>query len=255
MRKCPSDAHMAARGERRLKSAAFFDLDGTLLRGLMIQAFPRYLADRGMIGEGFASGIDAIVAAYEGGAASYFTVAKKVPTLYATAIKGLSADAVRSMAKEFMEAYVPAKLLSYSKPLVRKTRQLVDLVIAVSGSPQEVVERIRGHLPFDEAYGSTFATRAGAYTGVVETNLILGESKGELIDALSSRSSIDPVKSIAFGDTDQDILVLRRVGLPVALNPNPPLLRICLRRGWDWYSEGQPPRLDALRIRHLRRQQ
>jgi len=48
------------------------------------------------------------------------------------------------MAKEFMEDYVPAKLFSYSKPLVRKTRQLVDLVMAVSGSPQEVVERIRG---------------------------------------------------------------------------------------------------------------
>jgi len=228
---------------RHLRSAAFFDLDGTLLRGLMIQAFPRYLADRRKISETFPSKIDTVVDAYGKGTISYMEVAKKVPKLYAAGIKGLKIDKVKIMAEGFMETYFPTKVFRYSKRLVRDARKLVDLTIAISGSPQEVVSEIGKYLPFDEVYGSLFTTRAGVYTGTVKRNLILGKPKGDLIDELSHCLMIDLSRSLAFGDTDQDGPVLRRVSLPMAINPNPSLLKLCIRNHWPWYAEENPLRL------------
>jgi len=228
---------------RRHRSAAFFDLDGTLLRGLMIQAFPRYLADRHKISETFPAKIDAVVASYGKGTMAYRGVAIMVPKLYAAGIKGLRIDAVEVMAEEFMDSYFPTKVFHYSRRLVRDARKLVDLTIAISGSPQEAVSEIVEYLPFDEVYGSLFTTRAGVYTGTVKRNLILGKTKGDLIDELTRRLSIDLSKSLAFGDTEQDGAVLRRVGHPIAMNPNPPLLRLCIRNHWPRYTEEDPPHL------------
>ena len=239
-------SHAGKRGNgRRLRSAAFFDLDGTLLRGLMIQAFPRYLADRHKMSEAFPNKIDDVVAAYGKGRISYKEVAIKVPKLYAAGIKGLRIDTVEILAEEFMDTYFKTRAYHFSKRLVRDAGKLVDLTIAISGSPQEVVSEIGEYLPFDEIHGSIFTTRDWVYTGTVERNLILGKTKGVLIDELTRRLLIDFSKSLAFGDTEQDGAVLRKVGNPIALNPNPSLLKLCSRNHWPWYTEEDPPRLGA----------
>jgi len=152
---------------------------------------------------------------------------------------------VEILAEEFMDTYFKTRAYHFSKCLVRDAGKLVDLTIAISGSPQEVVSEIGEYLPFDEIHGSIFTTREWVYTGTVERNLILGKTKGVLIDELTRRLMIDFSKSLAFGDTEQDGAVLRRVGNPIALNPNPSLLKLCSRNHWPWYTEEDPPRLGA----------
>ncbi|MBS7609233.1 HAD hydrolase family protein [Candidatus Bathyarchaeota archaeon] len=73
---------------------------------------------------------------------------------------------------------------------------------------------------------------------------MLGSSKGRLLERLAYSRNIDLSNSIAFGDTEEDEPVLKRVGHPIALNPNFPLLKICQKNGWAWYTEDRPPRLD-----------
>ncbi|MEM2926277.1 MAG: HAD-IB family hydrolase, partial [Candidatus Bathyarchaeia archaeon] len=227
--------------------AAFFDLDGTLIKGFMIRSFPRYLAQMGKIKEEIADNIDLIVSAYERGDASYSQVARKVPALYASGIKGLKISLMSALVRDFVDDYVPRNLFSYSKGLLDAAKSCFNLVIAISGSPQEVVEELKGKLGFDEGYGSLFTTnRSGAYTGTVKRNLILGSSKGRLLERLANSRSIDLSNSIAFGDTEEDEPLLRRVGRPIALNPNFSLLKICQKNGWPWYTEDRPPRLEIL---------
>jgi phosphoserine phosphatase len=209
----------------------------------MIQAFPRYLAGRRKMSEAFPNEIDAVVAAYLNGTTSYVEVAKKVARLYAAGIKGLKVVTVKKLAEEFMGTYFTKNVFNYSKRLVRDSRKLVGLTIAISGSPQEVVSEVGGFLPFDEIHGSLFTTKAGVYTGMVKRNLILGGPKGDLIDEVSRHLMIDLSKSLAFGDTDQDGPALKKVGHPIAMNPNRSLLKLCVRNHWPWYTEGNPPRL------------
>jgi phosphoserine phosphatase len=52
-------------------SCAFFDVDGTLLEGFMIQSFPRFLADKGIVDSKYPNKIDEVALAYVSGRSSY----------------------------------------------------------------------------------------------------------------------------------------------------------------------------------------
>ncbi|MBS7609232.1 haloacid dehalogenase-like hydrolase [Candidatus Bathyarchaeota archaeon] len=161
------------------KRGAFFDLDGTLIRGLMIRVFRRYLADMGKIDRKIADKIDFIVSAYERGEVSYPQVARRVPALYASGIKGLRIGPMPALVRDFVEDYVPKNLFPYSKALLNFVKSF-NLVIAISGSPQEVVEELKAQLGFDEAYGSLFTTnRNGVYTGTVKKKSYPRKFQGE----------------------------------------------------------------------------
>ena len=43
------------------RSCAFFDLDGTMIEGFMIQSFPRFLADKGIVDSDYPDRIDEII--------------------------------------------------------------------------------------------------------------------------------------------------------------------------------------------------
>jgi HAD superfamily hydrolase (TIGR01490 family) len=216
------------------RSAAFFDVDGTLLRGFIIQAFPRYLAERSLFPEMVADEIDRIVEAYERGRIAYREAAETVPVLIASALRGCQVAKIEASAGRFMADYVPKHEYAYARPLVKWLKERVDLTFAVSGSPIEPVSQLRS-FGFDELYGTLFERRGGVYTGRVGLNLILSESKAGLIDRLTVDKRAD-LRSYAFGDTDQDSPVLERVRWPLALNPNPALLRACQEWGWPWLT-------------------
>lgn len=217
---------------------AFFDVDGTLVEGFMIQSFLRFLADVGFIQTSFADRTDEIILSYQSGKITYRNAAETVPKIYALALKGKNRASVKSWAGKFMEYYVQAHLFSFSENLVREVGNLVDVKVALSGSPHEVVEEL-GKMGFDKMYGSLFKITGHRYTGEVSANLILGEEKAELAKNLSRKFNIDLERSIAFGDTDQDELLLNMVGLPIALNPNRELREICESKGWKRFHTAE----------------
>ena len=216
-------------------SCAFFDIDGTLVEGFMIQSFPRYLADAGFVNAAYPDQIDEIILNYHSGRTTYREAAETVPYLYAFALKDKDEDSVKSWAGKFMQSYLAEHLFSYSRKLVRSVSGLVDVTIALSGSPHEVVQEIKV-VGFDKVHGSRFEVTSGVYTGRVLANLILGEEKAKLANRLSEEMSIDLERSIAFGDTDQDEPLLNIVGLPVGVNPTKRLRVICGSRGWKWLT-------------------
>ena len=46
------------------------------------------------------------------------------------------------------------------------------------------------------------------------------------------KHNINLIRSFAFGDTEQDLAFLLKVGNPIAVNPNQGLLRIAKEKGW-----------------------
>ena len=49
---------------------------------------------------------------------------------------------------------------------------------------------------------------------------------------ISKELNISLSRSVAFGDTDQDAFLLNMVGLPLAINPNKKLRKICSSKDW-----------------------
>lgn len=218
-----------------MRSCALFDVDGTLLRGFIVQSFPRYLADQGVISKDFSDRIDEAVRNYSRGAADYRHAAETVPAIYAEAIRGVEEASVRRHAEEYMKGHVPASIHPYARELVRAVRGKVDLVIALSGSPTEPIQFVKA-LGFHHAYGSVFEARDGVYTGKINWNLILGERKAEYAGIMAEKHGFSLRRTVGFGDSDQDAQTLQAAGLAIALNPSDAMLEICVARGWRMYT-------------------
>jgi len=218
-----------------MRSCAVFDVDGTLLRGFIVQSFPRYLADQGVISKGFSDRIDEVVRSYSRGAADYRHAAETVPAIYAEAIRGVEEATVTGHAEDYMRGHVPVSIHPYARDLVRAVRGKVDLVIALSGSPTEPIQYVKP-LGFHHAYGSVFEARDGVYTGKIDWNLILGERKAEYAGIIAEKHGFSLRRTAGFGDSDQDAQTLQATGLPIALNPSDAMREICRARGWRMYT-------------------
>jgi putative phosphoserine phosphatase/1-acylglycerol-3-phosphate O-acyltransferase len=214
---------------------AFFDIDGTLLDGFMIQSFPRFLADNGVIDSENPDKIDDVVSAYISGEKTYREAAEAVPAYYAKALKKMKYSEVKNQSRHFINEYLPNHVFPYSKQLVYEVSKLVDVTIALSGSPLEVVEELN-EFAFDKFYGSIFEVEDGCFTGNVKANLILGEVKAQFAKQISEDLQVKLEESVAFADTDQDELLLDMVGLSFALNPNEKLKKICISKNWLYFN-------------------
>ena len=209
---------------------ALFDVDGTLVRGLLIVDFPGYLARTGCFDPGKESEIRSLAQLHRRGAVSYRYISTRIPRLYAAGIEGQAQSRVRELGRTFIRE-AKGRLFPYTKGLVSLMARSGFLTVAISGSPIEVVSPLKP-LGFAKIFGTEMEVRRGVYTGRVQRNLILSEEKKKVVGTIATKYPVDFENSFAFGDTEQDLPLLSEVGNPVSLNPNSALQVIATAKGW-----------------------
>ncbi len=98
-----------------------------------------------------------------------------------------------------------------------------DIVIFISGSPDFLVKKMAGKYNVTDYLGSKYIMEDGKFSGKL-VPLWDSESKNKAINELIEKYDIDLDESFAYGDTNGDINMLRKVGHPVAINPTNELL-------------------------------
>jgi HAD superfamily phosphoserine phosphatase-like hydrolase len=212
------------------RKAAFFDIDGTLLKGFIICAFPDYLAGRGFFDKRKNERIQELTRLYWEGKISYRHAGVLIPKLYAAGIKGRRQSEIIKLAPAFMREH-SRNMRPYTKGLISLMNKSGFMTIAISASPIEALLELKS-IGFMKIYGSEMEVRRGVYTGRLMRDLALSESKREVINSLIKRYGINTRDSFAFGDTEQDLPMLSSVGHPVPLNSNPLLREYAMRKGW-----------------------
>jgi HAD superfamily hydrolase (TIGR01490 family) len=211
-------------------SAAFFDLDRTLIKRSSVLALAPSFRKRGLI--------------------SRVGLVKSAFWQVLFVLRGVSAERVRSAAEDGMrllngfsvaemESLVGDAMetvlrpLVYAEPmnLVEQHRARGDKVYIVSATLQEIVQHIADDLGFDGAIGSTCEIVDGVYTGR-SLRAAHGEGKAEAVRLLAADEGLDLTTSTAYSDSYSDVPFLEAVGRPVAANPDRRLRRIARERGW-----------------------
>lgn len=215
--------------------ASFFDIDGTLIRGFMIFEFPRQLSERGMFDKKLFLEIENWIKLYSEKKATYRKIALEIPKIYSKGMKGLKERDVKSEARKFVKVYVKKFIQPYTRDLV-KLMKSYGMTIGISGSPIEVVSLVGRMFNFDITYGSELEIKDEIYTGRMRQNMIIKETKEDVLEKIVKKNRIDLEKSFGFGDTEQDLAILSKVKHPVALNPNIKLLNIVKKNGWLFFN-------------------
>jgi HAD superfamily hydrolase (TIGR01490 family) len=211
-------------------TAAFFDLDRTLIRRSSVLALAGTFRRRGLI-----SRVDLVKSAFW-------------QVLFV--LRGASAERVRSAAEDGMKILNGFSVqemqhlvggamesvlrpLVYEEPLrlVQQHRERGERVYIVSATLQEIVQHIADDLGFDGAIGSTCEIVDGTYTGRT-LRAAHGVGKANALRALAATEDIDLAESTAYSDSYSDVPFLEAVGHPIAANPDRKLRRIAAERGW-----------------------
>lgn len=211
--------------------AAFFDVDGTLVKGFLICAFPAYLEKQGFFDSEANARIQELLKKYVGGEISYRQVAARIPVEYAKGIKGQEKKKISRLARSFIKDY-RKNIFLHAKPLVELMNKNGFLTIAISGSPTEAIEGL-SFLGIKKFYGTELSVSRGKYAGKIKSNLVIRENKRKLFLEITNNLNIDAKNSFAFGDTEQDLPMLEWVSHSFAVNPSKGLLEAAKKKDWQ----------------------
>jgi HAD superfamily hydrolase (TIGR01490 family) len=214
------------------RAAAFFDLDKTLMAGSSGMQFARVATRRRIVSRRqLASwGIEHLRYRLRGTTdertAEVLRIAREL-------IAGVPATTIDRMGPEVMAAILP-----------RVFPQMLDEVYAhqdagratfiVSAAGNGVVEALAQVLGMEGGIGTRYEVDAeGNFTGRFDGPFVYGPGKVEAMQTFASEHGIDLEASYAYSDSLSDLPMLRAVGNPVAVNPDPPLAEIARDEGWQ----------------------
>lgn len=209
---------------------AVFDIDGTLIRWQLFHAIVHSLGKQGYILRGTHDKINAARMDWKNretneGFRAYEKVLVEAYLQVLTSID--PADHLRIVDEVFHE--YKDQTFTYTRDLVRRLKKEGYLLFAISGSQNEVIQRLAQHHGFDAAIGAEFVQKGGAFTGEVITPI---HDKKSALERLVKQFDATYNGSYAVGDSPSDATMLELVKHPIAFNPDRGLFDIAQKNHW-----------------------
>jgi HAD superfamily hydrolase (TIGR01490 family) len=230
------------------RSAAFFDLDKTVIAKSSALAFGRPFYRDGLIGRR-----DVVKAAYAqlmfriGGADDQQMA--RIRDHVAQLCRGWRVDQVRQIVNETLHELINPYVYAEAAALIGEHRAAGRDVVLVSTSGDEMVRPIGELLGITDIIATRMVVADGRYTGEVEF-YAAGANKAAAVKALAVEKGYDLADCYAYSDSISDAPLLETVGHPTAVNPDRALRRIAVERGWPQLAFRHPvPLMRRLRER------
>lgn len=200
--------------------AAFFDIDGTIFRGsLLIQHF-KTLLKYDLADESAYTEVKKYEKQWQNREINYETYLEYLVEAYRTAITGISHDDMKFTAKQTVQKE-GKHLYCYTRDRLKWHHEQGHKVFLISGSPDYLVNPLSNF--FDVpciAIGTRYLkNKDNTYNGDT-IPMWDSASKEKTIESLEAGFSIDLDNSFAYGDTTGDLAMFKKVGNPIAINPN-----------------------------------
>jgi len=213
-------------------AAAFFDLDKTLMAGSSGMQFARVATRHGIVGRRqlVSWAVEHLRYRLRG------TTDERTGEVLRAArdlIAGVPARSLERMNPEVMAAILP-RVYPQMLDEVYAHQDAGRATLIVSAAGSGVVEPLAAVLGMDGGVGTHYEVgEDGAFTGRFDGPFVYGPGKVEAMEAFAAEYGIDLAASYAYSDSLSDLPMLRAVGHPVAVNPDPPLAEIAREEGWQ----------------------
>ena len=213
-------------------SAAFFDLDRTLIPGSSLFLLAKGLRARDIYrAKDLARLAVQQVRARSGRGTNRDVERIRLDSL--SFVTGRYQSELRDWGRQLATEEILPRVYPDIARIIAGHRAAGDLTFLVTASPAIIAEPIAQALEMDRAYGSVGEVDdAGRYTGGIVGDLLYGPEKARVISDLAQRENINLKRSHAYADTIHDRALLEAVGYPHAVNPDRHLLEVALRHGW-----------------------
>jgi len=212
-------------------TAAFFDVDNTVLQGASI-----FHLARGLWKRDFFTTRD--IAAMLWKQATFSLVGENlnhVAQIREQAlgfIAGHSVEEIGRIGEEVYDEVMADKIWPGTRALAQKHLDDGHDVWLVTATPVEVATVIATQLGLTGALGTVAESVGGVYTGRLVGEPLHGPAKAVAVEALAADRGYDLAVCSAYSDSANDIPMLSLVGHPCAINPDSRLRHHAKARGW-----------------------
>jgi fatty acyl-CoA reductase len=234
------------------RSAAFYDLDGTLV-GLNLLHTALYLFAN--LGE------------WSSRATHLLNFAGRIPALYLAErrdryllnvvlfelFQGVSRDRLEELGDEYCERVLMKSLYPQARELIEANRVSGIEPVLVTGSPDFIAAPLARRLGIVDYAANRLAYSRGRATGRLRPPVMAGDEKAHWCEEYSAARQLDLARCWGYADSHYDLPFLAALGHPVAVNPDRRLTATALSRQWPILHFAPNGKVGGLR-RELRAQ-
>ncbi len=206
------------------KQAAFFDIDGTITREGLISELFRKMIRFDLIDETkWHQEVKPAFTRWNRRVGDYDQYLKKMVDIYLDAVTHVNPVMIHHVAQKVIEQNYE-RVYTYTRDRLKWHRDQGHLVIAISGSPVELVRELSAKYGMDDYKGTVYELGPdGCYSGQVDPMWDAVSKKKAVLD-MSHKHDLDLAACYAYGDTSGDTAMLHLVGHPYAINPTRKLI-------------------------------
>lgn len=220
------------------RTAAFFDLDKTIIATSSSMAFSRPFYDGGLVTRTHALRAAYAQFLYLVGAADERQTNRLRDSL-SDLIKGWEVSKVKDIVAQTIHEYIDPVVYDEALHLIRRHQANGRDVVIVSASAEDIVEPIAELLGADAVVASKLEVTKGFYTGDI-TYYAYGEAKADAIRELAAKKGYDLSRSYAYSDSITDAPMLNAVGYGFVVNPDRALRKAAADHGWGALTFKRP---------------
>ncbi len=213
-------------------SAAFFDVDNTVMQGASI-----FHLARGLHRREFFTTRDILGAAWK---QAYFRIVgvedpEHVADARASAlsfIAGHTVSELEALGEEIFDERMAHRIWPGTRALAQLHLDQGQRVWLVTAAPIEIATIISRRLGLTGALGTVAEHVDGVYTGALVGEMLHGSAKAVAVRELADRFGLDLERCSAYSDSYNDLPMLSAVGDPCAINPDHRLREHARANGW-----------------------
>ncbi len=216
---------------RSRKTAAFYDLDGTLASLNLLHSTAFIMAN---------------LSEWTGRAAYLLSLAASLPRLYlaekqdrrllniamAEIFKGISHDRLLALGEEYCERVLTRHLYPRAVELLHANRAAGLEPILVTGSPDFVADPLARRLGVATVAANRFVFSRERATGRLHEPIMAGAEKAAWCAEYAAANGLELRDCWGYADSIYDLDFLAALGHPVAVNPDRRLERTAISRRW-----------------------
>jgi HAD superfamily hydrolase (TIGR01490 family) len=210
---------------------AVFDIDGTLIRWQLFHAIVHTLGKQGFLPEGAHERIKLArmqwkVRTHDDGFRRYERVLIQE---YDAALRQMPVEAYEKVVQAVFDEYKD-QTFTYTRDLIKQLKADGFVLLAISGSQQEVIQKLAAYHGFDAAVGATLEQIDGMFSGAIDTPVF---DKAAVLQRLVGKNNLTYAGSFGVGDSKSDVAMLELVDSAIVFNPDKELFDLASERRWD----------------------
>lgn len=210
---------------------AVFDIDGTVIRWQLYHAVVNELVKAGHISKAAGESIHQARMTWKKREheESFRAYEKALVHAYHEGLSDLPVEAFDAAIDAVFDEYKD-QVYTYTRDLIKDLKSQNYLLFAVSGSQEEIVAKLAAHYGFDDAVGQLYERKDGHFSGAHTMPM---HHKDIVLQELVGKHDASMQGSIAIGDSEGDMSMLKLVERPIAFNPSRGLLDEAKKQGWE----------------------